>query len=56
MGANPFGTIIRWSWRFEVFDEAKAQSSKSKLGIVVARAAPFLLLDGRRPASQLSMF
>jgi predicted DNA-binding helix-hairpin-helix protein len=27
-----------------------------KLGIVVARAAPFLLLDGRRPASQLSMF
>lgn len=27
-----------------------------KLGIVVARAAPFLLLDGRRPASQLAMF
>ncbi|MCC6298378.1 MAG: radical SAM protein [Anaerolineales bacterium] len=27
-----------------------------KLGIVVARAAPFVLLDGRRPASQLAMF
>jgi predicted DNA-binding helix-hairpin-helix protein len=27
-----------------------------KLGIVVARAAPFLLLDGRRPESQLSLF
>jgi len=27
-----------------------------KLGIIVARAAPFLLLDGRRPASQLVMF
>jgi predicted DNA-binding helix-hairpin-helix protein len=27
-----------------------------KMGIVVARAAPFLLLDGRRPASQLAMF
>ena len=27
-----------------------------KLGIVVARAAPFLLVDGKRPASQLSMF
>ncbi len=27
-----------------------------KLGIVVARAAPFLLLDGRRPATQLAMF
>jgi predicted DNA-binding helix-hairpin-helix protein len=27
-----------------------------KLGIIVVRAAPFLLLDGRRPASQLSMF
>ncbi|MEP7134283.1 MAG: radical SAM protein [Chloroflexota bacterium] len=27
-----------------------------KLGVVVARAAPFLLLDGRRPASQLAMF
>ncbi len=27
-----------------------------KLGIVVTRAAPFLLLDGRRPASQLAMF
>jgi predicted DNA-binding helix-hairpin-helix protein len=31
-------------------------SSLRKLGIVVARAAPFLLLNGRRPASQLSMF
>jgi predicted DNA-binding helix-hairpin-helix protein len=27
-----------------------------KLGIVVARAAPFLLLDGRRPALQMAMF
>jgi predicted DNA-binding helix-hairpin-helix protein len=27
-----------------------------KLGIVVARAAPFLLLDGRRPESQPSLF
>jgi predicted DNA-binding helix-hairpin-helix protein len=27
-----------------------------KLGIVVARAAPFLLINGRRPATQLSMF
>jgi len=27
-----------------------------KLGIVVVRAAPFLLLDGKRPATQLSMF
>jgi predicted DNA-binding helix-hairpin-helix protein len=27
-----------------------------KLGIVVARAAPFLLLDGKKPASQLAMF
>jgi predicted DNA-binding helix-hairpin-helix protein len=27
-----------------------------KMGILVARAAPFLLLDGRRPESQLSMF
>jgi predicted DNA-binding helix-hairpin-helix protein len=27
-----------------------------KLGIVVARAAPFLLLDGRRPESQLILF
>ena len=27
-----------------------------KLGIVVARAAPFLLLDGRRPAAQLTLF
>src|SRR5574339_429626 len=27
-----------------------------KLGIVVARAAPFLLLDGRRPATQLTLF
>jgi predicted DNA-binding helix-hairpin-helix protein len=27
-----------------------------KLGIVVARAAPFLLLDGKRPAAQLAMF
>ncbi|MEP6896355.1 MAG: radical SAM protein [Chloroflexota bacterium] len=27
-----------------------------KLGIVVARAAPFLLLDGKRPESQLTMF
>ena len=27
-----------------------------KLGIVVARAAPFLLFDGKRPESQLTMF
>ncbi|HJS18668.1 MAG TPA: hypothetical protein VJ785_07955, partial [Anaerolineales bacterium] len=27
-----------------------------KLGIIVARAAPFLLLDGRRPETQLVMF
>src|SRR5260221_150985 len=27
-----------------------------KLGIVVARAAPFLLLNGRRPESQLVLF
>ena len=27
-----------------------------KMGIIVARAAPFLLLDGRKPDSQLSMF
>jgi predicted DNA-binding helix-hairpin-helix protein len=27
-----------------------------KLGIVVARAAPFVLLDGRRPETQLAMF
>ena len=27
-----------------------------KLGIVVARAAPFVLLDGRRTESQLVMF
>lgn len=31
-------------------------SSLRKLGIVVLRAAPFLLLDGRRPVSQLTMF
>ncbi|GAB4456194.1 MAG: hypothetical protein Kow0070_05810 [Anaerolineales bacterium] len=31
-------------------------TSLRKLGIVVARAAPFLLLDGKRPASQLTMF
>src|SRR6185503_17264235 len=31
-------------------------ASLRKLGIIVARAAPFLLLDGRRPVSQLSMF
>jgi predicted DNA-binding helix-hairpin-helix protein len=31
-------------------------ASLRKLGVVVARAAPFLLLDGKRPASQLAMF
>jgi predicted DNA-binding helix-hairpin-helix protein len=31
-------------------------TSLRKLGILVARAAPFLLLDGRRPAAQLAMF
>ena len=30
--------------------------SLRKLGILVARAAPFLLLDGRRPETQLAMF
>jgi predicted DNA-binding helix-hairpin-helix protein len=30
--------------------------SLRKLGVVVARAAPFLLLNGRRPPSQLAMF
>ncbi len=27
-----------------------------KMGIIVARAAPFLLLDGRRPATQIALF
>ena len=27
-----------------------------KMGIIVARAAPFLLLDGRRPETQMRMF
>jgi predicted DNA-binding helix-hairpin-helix protein len=31
-------------------------TSLRKMGILVARAAPFLLLDGRRPAAQLAMF
>src|SRR5690349_8090559 len=31
-------------------------TSLRKLGIVVARAAPFLLLDGQRPESQLVLF
>jgi predicted DNA-binding helix-hairpin-helix protein len=31
-------------------------TSLRKLGIIVVRAAPFLLLDGKRPASQLAMF
>lgn len=31
-------------------------SALRKLGIIVPRAAPFLLLDGRRPASQLTLF
>jgi predicted DNA-binding helix-hairpin-helix protein len=31
-------------------------ASLRKLGIIVARAAPFLLLDGRRPVNQLAMF
>jgi predicted DNA-binding helix-hairpin-helix protein len=31
-------------------------ASLHKLGILVTRAAPFLMLDGRRPASQLTMF
>jgi predicted DNA-binding helix-hairpin-helix protein len=30
--------------------------SLHKLGIIVARAVPFLLMDGRRPEKQLSMF
>jgi predicted DNA-binding helix-hairpin-helix protein len=31
-------------------------TSLRKLGIVAMRAAPFLLLDGKRPATQLSLF
>ncbi|NUQ86774.1 MAG: radical SAM protein [Anaerolineales bacterium] len=31
-------------------------SSLRKLGVISERAAPFVLLDGRRPASQLAMF
>ncbi|PWB69587.1 MAG: hypothetical protein C3F07_18870 [Anaerolineales bacterium] len=31
-------------------------TSLRKLGIIVRRAAPFLLLDGKRPASQLAMY
>jgi predicted DNA-binding helix-hairpin-helix protein len=31
-------------------------SALKKLGIIVMRAAPFLLLDGKRPASQLALF
>ncbi|HRQ25103.1 MAG TPA: radical SAM protein [Anaerolineales bacterium] len=31
-------------------------SSLKKLGIIAERAAPYVLLDGRRPASQMSMF
>ncbi len=31
-------------------------ASLRRLGVVVARAAPFILLDGKRPASQLAMF
>ncbi len=31
-------------------------TSLRKLGIVVARAAPFVLMDGRRAESQLAMF
>jgi predicted DNA-binding helix-hairpin-helix protein len=31
-------------------------SALRKLGIIVARASPFLLIDGRRPASQMAMF
>jgi predicted DNA-binding helix-hairpin-helix protein len=31
-------------------------TSLRKLGVVVARAAPFLLLNGKRPATQLTMF
>lgn len=31
-------------------------TSLHKLGIIVVRAVPFLLLDGRRPEKQLSMF
>jgi len=34
----------------------KDLTSLRKLGIVVTRAAPFLLLDGRKPANQLAMF
>ena len=34
----------------------REMSSLRKLGIIVPRAAPFLLLDGRRPVRQLRMF
>jgi predicted DNA-binding helix-hairpin-helix protein len=34
----------------------KDLTSLRKLGIIVARAAPFLLLNGRRPAEQMTMF
>jgi predicted DNA-binding helix-hairpin-helix protein len=34
----------------------KDLSALRKMGIIVARAAPFLLLDGRRAESQLAMF
>jgi predicted DNA-binding helix-hairpin-helix protein len=36
--------------------KVKDLASLHKLGIVVARAAPFLLLDGRKPETQLAMF
>jgi predicted DNA-binding helix-hairpin-helix protein len=31
-------------------------TSLRKLGIAIVRAAPFLLLDGRRPATQQALF
>jgi len=34
----------------------KDLTSLRKLGIIVARAAPFLLLNGRRPETQMAMF
>ena len=36
--------------------QLKDLTSLRKLGIVVARAAPFLLLNGKRPATQMALF
>jgi predicted DNA-binding helix-hairpin-helix protein len=36
--------------------KVRDMTSLRKMGIIVARAAPFLLLDGRRAETQLAMF